>query len=502
MGNGWSIAAVTATVALATPMLGVGPATAAATAPTESPARISWHRCDDHALASQGARCADVRVPLDPADPTGTTIRLAVSRIAHTSGARTYRGALLVNPGGPGGSGLDLSLIANNFPESVRSRYDWIGFDPRGVGESRPRLSCIPDYSGFARPDYFPKPSSNEKKWLKRTKQYAQACAADGGTLLDHMRTTDSAADMEFLRAALRSPTLNFFGFSYGTYLAQVYATQYPDRVGRMVLDSNVDPQRAFYQANLDQDLAMQKILNRWYAWIADNPRQFGLGNTRKKVSHTYRTIERRLAQHPAKGKIGSSEWTDIFNEVTYSTAVWASRADLFAKYARTGRGGPLVKAYRQTAMFGDDNMLAVYNAVQCTDAPWPADWSTWKSDAWSIYPKSRDVVWMNTWFNAPCLYWPAPAGPRVTVGNESRLLLIGGSDDGATPFSGSLTVRRLFPRSSLVELTDTMSHAVSLDNSCSRRIINRYLGKGELPRRKSGDRPDVRCTPDPTGLS
>nr|HRD15072.1 hypothetical protein [Mycobacterium sp.] len=82
----------------------------------------------------------------------------------------------------------------------------------------------------------------------------------------------------------------------------------------------------------------------------------------------------RRLAQHPAKGKIGSSEWTDIFNEVTYSTAVWTSRADLFAKYARTGRGGPLVKAYRQTAMFGDDNMLAVYNAVQCTDAPWPAE--------------------------------------------------------------------------------------------------------------------------------
>lgn len=471
--------------------------TSATTTESDSPlvaeaGTLRWQRCRSAGLAQ--ARCAKLRVPLDPADPSGPTIRIALSRVAHTSSDRKYRGVLLLNPGGPGGSGLRMSTTNNSLPAKVAGRYDWIGFDPRGVGASRPHLSCRPSYTGFARPDYYPKPKANADRWLKRSAKYARACERNGGALLNHMRTTDVAADMDRIRAALGADRLNFLGFSYGTYLGQVYATLFPGRVGRMVLDSNVDPQRAFYQANLDQDVAMQRVLNKWFRWVARKNGEFGLGRSAKVVAERFDRTQDRLRRHPAGGKIGPAEWTDIFNQVTYSMFAWRPLAQLFGNYRETGKSKDLVQAFKGTSMYGDDNTYAVYNAVQCTDAPWPDQWSTWKRDNWATYRDGPNFTWMNVWFNAPCLYWPVAAGPRVTVGNDSPLLLVGGSDDGATPFTGSLTVRRLFPQSSLVELKKTVSHAVGLTNRCSRKWISRYLASGELPQRKPGDRPDVRC--------
>src|SRR5439155_22851876 len=136
-----------------------------------------------------------------------------------------YQGIMLVNPGGPGGSGLVLSILGNFVPNHAGDYYDWIGFDPRGVGSSRPAISCMPDYFHGNRPYYVPVSQFLMREWTTRAAKYAAACARKNGALLDHMTTADNARDMDSIRTALGASQINYYGFSYGTYLGQVYAT-------------------------------------------------------------------------------------------------------------------------------------------------------------------------------------------------------------------------------------------------------------------------------------
>ena len=140
-----------------------------------APARIAWSSCSGDELRSVGAECALVRVPRDWSSPQdGRTVQLAISRVKHT--ASPYAGVMLANPGGPGASGLDLASLGGQVPDGVGKRYDWIGFDPRGVGASRPRVSCVPDYANGPRPPYTPATDANVRAWLERTTSYAATC--------------------------------------------------------------------------------------------------------------------------------------------------------------------------------------------------------------------------------------------------------------------------------------------------------------------------------------
>src|SRR5690349_20580410 len=202
---------------------------------------ITWGACENAGLQARQAECGFLTVPLDYAAPAGKTLELAVSRIKHSVPAAEYQGVMLVNPGGPGGAGLALPVLGDLVPKKAGAAYDWIGFDPRGVGASKPALTCDATYAGYRRPPYVPSTRAIERAWLARAKGYAAACARNGGALLHHLRTTDSVRDLERLRSALGAKQINFYGFSYGTYLGQVYATLHPERVRRMVFDGNVD---------------------------------------------------------------------------------------------------------------------------------------------------------------------------------------------------------------------------------------------------------------------
>jgi pimeloyl-ACP methyl ester carboxylesterase len=150
--------------------------------------------------------------------------------------------------------------------------YDWIGFDPRGVGSSMPAISCQPNYSAGPRKSYNPTTREILSYWLSRTKHYDQACrthSAAQEALLHNMTTKDSARDMNSIRAALGRSQITYYGFSYGTYLGQVYASMFPTRVRRLIMDSNVDPRNIWYKANLNQDIAFNRNENIWFAWPA-----------------------------------------------------------------------------------------------------------------------------------------------------------------------------------------------------------------------------------------
>ena len=473
------------------------------------PGSIHWGKCAGRMLQRAHAQCALLPVPLDYSNPAGPQIKIAISRILHTS--PDYQGVILTNPGGPGGSGLSfnpplIDALQDEHLGAAASGYDWIGFDPRGVGSSVPALTCDPNYLGPDRQSYTPATPAILAYWKARSADYAADCATRSAAqtaLLGHMTTPDTARDMDAIRRALGQAQISYYGFSSGTYLGQVYATLFPGHVRRLILDSNVDPRQTVYQANLSSVIPYNRNLKIWFGWLAKYHNVYHLGRTERAVEHRWYAEQARLASHPALGQVGPAEWTDIFFFAPFSQSFWTLLGSAFADWAHTHgtqAGQFLAALYQAIDTPGNDNFFASLSAIQCTDAPWPS-WARWSRDARRLNRVAPFFAWANVWGQAPCLYWKAPAHTQVTVNGTgiTSALLIDETLDAATPFFGSLEVRRLFPHSVLIALPGGTSHANSLSgNLCVDRTIARYLETGTLPPRQPHARWDKTCPPPP----
>jgi pimeloyl-ACP methyl ester carboxylesterase len=466
---------------------------------------IHWRRCQGFRTADLSSesdvQCGSLRVPLNYHRPHGPTVTLAMTLLRHSSSAAHYQGVMLSNPGGPGGSGLGLGpALAADLPPAVSDSYDWVSWDPRGVGDSRPRLSCKPGYFNGPRRSYQPTTKALRHYWLGRSKAYAQACERHQPALLAHLTTRDSVRDMESIRGALGVASISYYGFSYGTYLGEVYSTLHPDHLRRMVLDSSVDPRKVWYAANLNQDKAFDRVINIFFRWVARYHDSFHLGATHAAVSHRYYRTLTALADHP-RHRLGAAEWTDAFESAGYDQSTWVSTARAWQAYAN-GHPGRITQEYAAEDEPGDDNEYAVYNAVQCTDTQWPSRWQRWRRDNTAYHRKYPFLTWSNAWFNAPCLYWRAkPKTPVKVDGTATKsALLIDETLDAATPYSGSLEVRKLYPHSSLIAEPGGTTHADSLSgNHCVDSKIATYLKTGHRPARRGGRHADATCRPLPT---
>jgi len=271
--------------------------------------------------------------------------------------------------------------------------------------------------------------------------------------------------------------------------------------VRRMVLDSNVDPRRVWYPAQLDQDRAFDRNMNIYFAWIAKYHAVYHLGSTEKAVENLFYSVQDQLRQHPAGGIIGPDEWTDAFLGAGYYIFGWEDIASAFAAWVHDHDVKPIKAEYDSSSGIGDDNNFAVYLGVQCTDAHWPQDYARWRSDSIRVSAQAPFETWGNTWFNAPCLYWPAPEGTPLTIDGSKvkSVLLFDETLDAATPYPGSLEVRSLFPNSSLIASPGGTTHAATLfGNSCVDDQIASYLANGTRPTRVSGNRADGTCPPLP----
>lgn len=466
-----------------------------------TPPAPDWGACTNARLVAAGAECAMLEVPLDYARPNSTKIQIAVSRKLHTD--PDYKGMIAVNPGGPGASGLIYSILGGSIPDGVGAKYDWYGFDPRGVGSSTPSLSCDPDYAGagYDRPNYVPERAADKRWWRETTRGYARSCSkAEARALLPHLRTTDVAQDLESLRKAAGQKKLNYYGFSYGTYLGQVYATMFPERVGRFVWDGVLNAKNAFYEANLDQNVQFDVNMDTYWKWIADHDTVFELGTDWRAIKRGYYRLRAQLDRTPAAGgKLGPDELDDVMLSAGYYVYDWAGLGDAYATLVKTGDGEAILANYGGP---GDDNGFAVYNGVQCTDAVWP-NWRRTQADAWRLHEEHPFLTWGNTWYNAPCLNWPAPSGDAFRVSGKkvtSPILMISETYDAATVYSGALATRKAFPSSYLIEGVGGTTHSGSLSGiACTDDTIAAYLDTGKLPRRKPGNnRSDQQCAPVP----
>ena len=463
-------------------------------------AAIHWSPCTDAALKKATAQCGMLSVPLDYARPQGAKIKLALSMVEHTATGAKYQGVMVANPGGPGQSGLRLATLGAQVPDGVGYDYDWVGFDPRGVGSSIPALSCLASQTTGPRMPYAPTSAQQAAEWLQQSASYAQTCGEKAGTLLDHLSTVDSAMDLDSIRKAFGQRQISYYGYSYGTYLGQVYGTLFPTHVRRMVLDSNVDPRTVFYQSNLDQDTAFERNVNIFFGWVAKYDSVYHLGSDRAAVSREFYRTRDRLQRDP-EGQVGGDEWTDVFALAAYGQEYWPQLGTTFSAVVHRRTVDGLTDLYDYVDTPGDDNGYAIYVAVECTDAPWPRSAAKDLADIRRIAPSAPFLTWQNMWFNAPCLTWPVPAHAPTTIDGSrvGNTLLIDQTLDAATPYAGSLEVRALFPHSVLLAIPGGTTHADSLSGlACEDTVIERYLATGALPVRKAGDGPDLTCAAPP----
>jgi pimeloyl-ACP methyl ester carboxylesterase len=474
-----------------------------------TPPPLHWGKCTDPDLVGNpfGIKCADLVVPLDYSLPHGKKITLRVSRLKHSSPDSKYQGIMLTNPGGPGGSGLYLPIYGSGdyVPGNGDLTYDWIGFDPRGVGSSRPALACDPTFSGYDRPPYNPTTPAIAHKWRTLSSDYAGACkrsTAGKDGLLEHVKTIDNINDMESIRKALGQSKISFYGFSYGTELGQVYATLHPDRVGRFILDSNIDPRRSVYQSNLDQDAAFQKTVNVYFRWLARHDDVFHLGTTRAKVAHGYYAERAKLDKNAAGGVIGGDELNDVMEGAGYYVYDWVEIGQAYSALVNHHDYSGIKDMYGYDGSPGSDNGNAMYLATECTDQQWPQNRTKIHQDNVRMNRSAPFLTWANAWFNGPCSFWHAKPGKAVHVDGhhvKSKILLIDETLDPATPYPGSIEVRRRFPTASLIEGVGGTTHAGSLSGvACTDDAIGRYLTNGTVPPRLSGNHSDKRCPPVP----
>jgi pimeloyl-ACP methyl ester carboxylesterase len=512
-----------ATVGLLTG-LGVFGATSASAATDVSgafrPASLKWHACQPDIVAGAKAydslgpvrvskiiQCAELQVPLDYAHPQGQKITLELTRTPHT-GTGAAKGDIVVNPGGPGGEGalFGPGVFAQNSAP-MQAAYNVIGFDPRGIGFSTPKLTCDVNYSNAPRRAYGTGGEKTDELWLDKSRDYADACYKQYGAgskldLLDHIKTIDSVRDMDTIRAALGKQKLDYYGASYGTYLGQTYATVFPKRVGRMVLDGNVSPKGIWYDAQLTQDVAFDKNIEYYFGWIAKYDSVYHLGDTQAKVRKFYYDLQAKLAKQavtfkdPRSGAVaavGPDELVDTMQNAAYqrSQSLWNGYARALSAY-KSGDDETFVGTFGAQSTGGsDDNETAVYNAVQCTDVQWPLSWQKWRKDAVRVNKKAPFETWGNVWFNAPCLYWHAKAGTPVNVGATkdlpSNILMFQATEDAATPYAGALELHKILKGSHLIvqdgDRTHCIVHRGDLRPGGVDSYFDAYFLNGTLPK-------------------
>ncbi|MFF3879216.1 alpha/beta hydrolase [Streptomyces sp. NPDC001978] len=473
-------------------------------APAALAANVSWKKCATTDYPT--LQCASLKVPLDHARPKGKQITLALSRVPHT--AKTSQGPLLVNPGGPGGSGLTLAgFVASALPKAVAAQYDVIGFDPRGVGKSTPVLDCEPGYFKPVRPDSVPGTPALERANLTRVQSFAAACGKKYASVLPYIDTISAVQDMDSIRQALGAKKVSYFGYSYGTYLGAVYAKLFPQRVRRLVLDSIVDPTGVWYDDNLGQDYAFNDRHRALMAWIAKYDSTYKLGTDPEKIEAKWYAMRAALAKKPAGGKVGASELEDTFIPGGYYNGYWPYLAEAFAAYVNAKDSGPLEEAYDNFAAIDSsgDNGYSVYSSVQCRDASWPHGWNQWRKDNWRVYDNAPFMAWNNAWYNAPCVFWPVRSTHPMNIANGKLppVLLFQATDDAATPYQGGATVHRLLHGSSLVVEQGGGNHGITLSgNACLDKYLATYLTDGKVPRGHGEVDAVCQKTPDPTPLT
>lgn len=467
-----------------------GDASTARTPPEPELARyyeqqVSWSECRDD------FECAEVEVPLDYADPGGESLTLALLRVPAKDDEHRI-GALLVNPGGPGVSGMDYAASAKTyFGDEVRAAYDIVGFDPRGVGEST-AVDCLSDerLDAFVSSDPDPDTRQEQRVANRLLREFGDGCVARSGELASHVTTQDAARDIDVLRAVLDQDRLAFFGASYGTYLGATYADLFPERVGRMVLDGAVDPSLGSVETGLVQAEGFEVALRAYLSDCVEGGDCF-LGDDVEEARTQIADFLDELDAEPLL--VGDRELTEglalygIWAPL-YSRDAW-SILDEGLSRALDGDGQILLAvadAYlgRGPEGYVNNAWEALY-AINCTD---PHDQiSVRQARALEDEFLEASPTFGRTFAQslASCAFWPVGAPserPVLDAPGADPILVVGTTRDPATPVAWAESLAEQLSSGVLLRRDGDGHTGYRSGNACVDDTVEAYLVSGVVP--------------------
>lgn len=447
--------------------------------------QLTWRDCKG------GFECTRVLVPVDYSDPGGATLRLAVNRLP-ADGDRV--GSLLVNPGGPGASGVEYARSAKSIvSKAVREHYDVVGFDPRGVGASA-GLQCLTDrqLDAFIAYDGTPDDAAEEQGLLRQGELLGSGCEQDDARLLPHIGTRDAARDLDVLRATLGDRMLTYLGKSYGTYLGATYAELFPHRVGRLVLDGPIDPAASNYEVARLQGVGFQRA----FAAFLDNC----LTRSSCPFDGDRAAAERRMAafldkadRTPLPG-VGKRMLTESLALLGVAVAMYDKGSWSFLRQgldqAFRGDGETLMLLadfYSDRGPGGHytSNANEVIYAVNCVDRPPESDIAQVRADAASAAEDAPLFGAYIVWSNLVCTTWPAPAQGKpapVTAAGSPPILVVGTTRDPATPYEWAKALADELDAGHLLTYVGDGHTAYRRGSSCIDGAVDAYLLAGNTP--------------------
>jgi pimeloyl-ACP methyl ester carboxylesterase len=454
--------------------------------------KLTWHPCRNH------DQCARVRVPLDYANPGGRSISLAVlKRPADDPGNRV--GSLVVNPGGPGGSGVDYATNASSyFGPNILRNYDVVGFDPRGVGESTP-IHCLSTHQldTMVASDPDPETPGQIRYSNALLRELGRGCEQHSGALLAHVSTVEAAKDIDILRAALGQTKLSYFGASYGTYLGATYAGLFPTRVGRMVLDGAIDPTLSTEQMDLAQAHGFEVALRSYVGHCVDAGNCF-LGPTVDAGTRRIHALLNHLENHPLPGADGRmltagngvlGVWAPLYNKNYWPIL------DSALKAALSGQGAPLLSlsdAYTSRGPNGyTDNSLEALYAVNCLDHPDSIPSSKVSSYVPEFEKASPTFGAIFASSLSSCSYWPVhshKAAAPIHAKGAPPILVIGTTRDPATPLAWAQALAKQLDSGILIKRNGDGHTGYDAGNTCVDTTVESYLVSGQVPARHEVD--------------
>lgn len=476
-----------------TPSSGLPPATAApsaALAPYYAQ-KLDWKPCGT-------IECADLRVPLDHAAPDpAKDLTIKVARVKAKDQSKRL-GSLLVNPGGPGASGVEYVRDGADTigGPDVRRYYDLVGFDPRGVGGSDP-INCLSDKAldRFLAADPTPDTPAEEQTLLTEAKAMATGCEKDNPDLVKHLSTADAARDMDILRAAVGDTQLNYLGKSYGTFLGATYADLFPKRVGRMVLDGVVPPDLT--SAELDEGQARGfQIATQAYVEDCVKQQDCPLGSTPqaalKGLDDFFTQVDRQpLPTGDPSAPLLTEGWARLGVAVAlYDQGSWGVLTDALRE-ARSGNGQSLMQladAYAERRPGGgySGNLMESIYAVNCLDRPDSPNLASYEKYAKDFSAKYPTWGANLAWGALPCGVWPVKStNPphKISAPGSNTVVVVGTTRDPATIYEWSKRLRDELDNAVLVTFDGDGHTAYGRSNPCVDDSIDAYYVQGRVPK-------------------
>ncbi|MEV6180286.1 alpha/beta hydrolase [Streptomyces sp. NPDC052015] len=461
--------------------------TAVAVPSTETPptGRIAWEPCASP--SGEGTfECATIKVPVDWKRPRGATIDVALARHRATDPERRI-GSLLINPGGPGGSGVSFAFSAPDaFSPELLERFDIVGFDPRGVGLSNP-VTCDSDRVAAQGALLHPDSASSFAALREANRALGESCRDLTGPLVDHMDTTSVVRDMDAIRAGLGEKRISYYGVSYGTGIGQQYAERYPHRVRAMTLDSNMDHSLGTWAYQRTETVAMEESYGQFADWCARTPSCALHGqDARALFDSLYKRADAGALVLPGDPPytVTTQDLQSLAFGSMYDPFTWFQFAEDLAFLDASDPA-----AARSLKERGEPTEFA-YLPVMCQDydfdVPSYATLARYERALARLAPVTRlsSLAWTDL---TGCQNWPTEVtNPphRLRVDGTPPILVTNSRYDVATPHSWGSNAARQIGREAVFLTYDGVGHGDYWLSPCARDAIDTYLLTLQTPRK------------------